>query len=526
MKFIKDIHKKYSDDKLFIDYDRIRCEESFPYFLEQAWPYLDPGSDYMHNWHIDAICEHMEAVKDGYIRRMIINVPPRTSKSSIVSIAFPAWVWIQNERKPLSGPNVQFLCGTYGHPLSKSHGGKFKNLLNSHWFQERWGHRFNIMTNTNLELENDKGGVRWASTPDSGTTGKGGNILLLDDPHNVKEASSEAERTKALEWYDQALSNRFNNPKKSALILVMQRVHVEDMTGHFLTKEMSGMVHLFLPMEFMPDRKCCTIIGWEDPRSEPGELLVPNRMGPEQIIEYKRDMGSYGYVGQYQQMPVVTGGGIIKADDWGAWEKKELPGFDQIIASLDPAYTDKQENDFSACTIWGVFKDEANISRALMLFAWEERLKFNDLVEKVRKTIKGYKVDTMLVEAKASGLCVIQELDRLLKNTSTRIIPVDPRVDKIARAHSVSGLFEAGYIFAPRYDPDDPDSEFMDWAAKVIYQCADFPKSSHDDLVDSVTQAVRYLRDTILETREDRQVALQRQLTYTKPRQSRREHGI
>lgn len=516
MHFIKNLHKNYSDDRLYIDYDRVLCEESFPYFLEQAWPYIDPGSDYIHNWHIDAICEHMSAVKDGYIKRMVINVPPRTSKSSIVSIAFPAWVWIQNERKPLSGPNVQFLCGTYGHPLSKSHGSKFQSLINSYWFQERWGHRFKITTNTNLELENSKGGLRWSSTPESGTTGKGGNILLLDDPHNVKEAASEAERTKALTWYDQTLSNRFNNPKNSALVLVMQRIHVEDMTGHFLNKEMDGMVHLFLPMEFMPERKCFTIIGWEDPRAEAGELLVPDRMGPEQIIDYKRDMGTYGYVGQYQQMPVVAGGGIIKADYWGAWDKDDLPPFDMIIGSLDPAYTDKQENDFSACTVWGIFKDEAGISRALMMFAWEERLQFHELVEKVKKTIKAYKIDKFLVEAKASGISVVQELDRLLRNVSCQIETIDPKVDKIARAHSVSPVFEAGYIFAPDFD----------WAQKVIFQCSDFPKSSHDDLVDSVTQAVRYLRDTVLETREDRQVAMKRELTYTKQRQSRQQHGV
>jgi predicted phage terminase large subunit-like protein len=227
-------------------------------------------------------------------------------------------------------------------------------------------------------------------------------------------------------------------------------------------------------------------------------------------------MGSYGYVGQYQQMPTVAGGGIIKADYWGGWDEESLPPFDLIIASLDPAYTNKQENDFSACTIWGVYKDKGNISRALMLFAWEERLEFHELVEKCRKTIKAYKVDRMLVEAKASGLSVIQELDRLLRNTSCSVERVDPKFDKIARAHSIAPVFEAGYIFAPNFD----------WAQKVIFQCADFPKSSHDDLVDSVTQAVRYLRDNVLETREDREVAMDRELTYNKLRQSRHEHGI
>ena len=528
MNLIKNLHKSFSDDDLFIYYDRIKCEESFAYFLEQAWPYIDPNVDFQPGWHIDAICEHMEAVMYGDIRKLIINVPPRTSKSSIVTIAFPAWVWIHQGYSPLCGANVQFLCGTYSQRLSNQLSNKFRSLINSEWYQKRWGrgYRFQITQDTVVEFNNDRGGRRQATSVTGAATGLGGNIMLLDDPHNAREGHSKIARERVIDWFDQTMSSRFNNPKKSGLVLVMQRLHVNDLSGHFLSKDDPEMVHLFLPMEFMLDRKCYTSIGWEDPRTKEGELLLPERMGPREISTFKNYLGPYGYVGQHQQMPMVVGGGILKAEYWCIWpDPKSLPPFDMILASLDPAYTSKQENDYSACTIWGVYRDQYDISRVLLLGHWQERLEFHELIEKLRKTIKAYNVDKMLVEAKASGLSVIQELDRLMVNSTCVIEAVsDVRLDKIARAYSIQGVFQAEYVYVPACElgSDQP----MDWAQKVIYECADFPRGAHDDTPDSVTQAIRYLRDTIIDTREDRQVALQEELTYTKPRRIGRGYGI
>lgn len=520
-----------SEEQMLLDYERILCEDSFSYFLERAWPYIDPGAQFQSGWHIDAICSHMEAVRDGEIEYLIINQPPRTSKSSIVSIAFPAWIWCQSLGSYFSGLGTQFLCGTYGQPLSDEHGGKFSRLIHSEWYQKLWGHKFKIVKDQVRNFKNNAGGHRQGTSVNGWVTGFGGDILLLDDPHNALEAQSAVTRATVINWYDQTLSSRYNNPNKKALILVMQRLHVEDLTGHFLSKEIPGLVHLFLPMEFMPDRKYITVIGWEDPRTKTGELLAPDRMGHKAIMEYKRELGPIGYAGQYQQSPLVEGGNIFNRDHWIDWEHVErvrrqdgservvvhTPPFDLIIGSIDTAYELKEVNDYSACTVWGIYTDETDIPRVLLIDAWQERLAFHDLVEKVRATIKRFKLDKILIEKKASGISLLQELERLMINTPCQIEAILPEGKKETRAHSIQGIFEQKYIRAPD----------TDWAEMVINQCSQFPNGAHDDLVDTVTQAIRYLRDIgSIETREDRQVALNRELTYNPKRPAYLEHGI
>lgn len=525
------VRMSLSEEQMLLDYERILCEDSFAYFLERAWPSIDPGEPFKHGWHIDAICEHAEAVRDGDIEYLIINQPPRTSKSTIVSIAFPAWIWCQSLDYAFSGIGTQFMCGTYGQKLSDEHGGKFARLIHSEWYQRLWGHKFKIIQDQVRDFKISGGGHRQGTSVDGRGTGFGGHILLLDDPHNAKETQSAVVRKKALDWYDQTLSSRYNNPNEKAFILVMQRLHVEDMTGHFLSKEIPGLVHLFLPMEYMPDRKYITVIGWEDPRTYAGELLAPDRMGHKAILEYKRELGRIGYAGQYQQSPSVEGGNIFNRDHWIAWEHVErvrrpdgservlvhTPPFDLIIASMDTAYEIKEVNDYSACTVWGVFSDENSIPRILLIDAWQERLVFHDLVEKVRATVKRFKVDTLLIEKKVSGISLLQELDRLMINVPCKIEDIIPAGSKEARANAIQGIFEQKYIMAPD----------TDWAEMVINQCSQFPNGAHDDLVDTVSQAIKYLRDTgSIETREDRQVALNRELNYNPKRPAYLEHGI
>jgi predicted phage terminase large subunit-like protein len=492
--------------------ERDACENSLSDFLRGGWRYIDP-SPYVHGWHLDAIAEHLEAVTNGDIRRLVINVPPRSSKSSIVSVAWPAWTWAQSAEGALAGPHVQFLSASYAQSLSTRDSLKSRRLITSPWYQERWGERFTLTGDQNAKMryENDRGGYRIATSVGGALTGEGASIILIDDPHNATEAESEAVRLSTLAWWDEAMSTRLNDPKTGAYVVIMQRLHEEDLTGHILNHQGDDWVHLMLPMEFEPHRKCVTVLGWEDPRTEEGQLLCDERFGVPEVEMLKRALGPYAAAGQLQQAPTPRGGGIIKREYWGLWEQEHYPACDYVIASLDTAYTTKEENDFSALTIWGVFS-ESGVSKAILMYAWKDRLELHDLVKRTAETCKKYKVDRILIEGKASGKSVIQEIRRLYGHEDWAVQEVNPETDKVARAYTVQPTFAAGLIFAP-------DKK---WADMVISEVAAFPKGQWADLVDSTTQAVKHLRDAgILKMPEERAGELAEAMRY-KPQASKR----
>jgi len=469
-------------------------EDNLTEFVEGAWKYIDP-MPYKYGWHLDAIAEHLAAVARGEIRRLVINVPPRTSKSSMVSVCFPAWVWAQPEYGPLSGPHVQFLFASYAQTLSVRDSTKTRRLLESPFYKQNWGDRFKITSdqNTKIRFDNDKGGYRLATSVDGSLTGEGGSIIVVDDPHNANEVESDLVRQGTLEWWDQSMSTRLNDPKTGAYIVIMQRLHESDLTGHIITKDTGNWVHLCLPMRFEADRRCIT--QWFVDEREEGDLLVPERFGDEEVKELERRLGPFAAAGQLQQRPEPKGGGIIKREWWLLWDEKVamaegksksvFPDFEYIIGSLDTAYTAKQENDYSALTIWGVWNDMQGNRRIMLVYAWQERLEFPSLVPKVAQLCTKFKVDKLLIESKASGLSVAQELRAHFSRENWGIQLIDPgRGDKVARAYAIQHLFADGMIYAPDFD----------WAEKIISQATSFPKGAHDDLVDSMTQALTHLR--------------------------------
>jgi predicted phage terminase large subunit-like protein len=262
-----------------------------------------------------------------------------------------------------------------------------------------------------------------------------------------------------------------------------------------------------------------TSIGWEDPRKEPGELLWPERFGEREVANLERQMGPWTSAGQLQQRPEPKGGGVIKREWWQLWEREKFPPLDYVMASLDTAYTTKTENDYSAMTVWGVFsggnqgaianrvigRDSETISmikrtyteehpKVMMMFAWQERLELHELVLKVSQTMKDYKVDKILIENKAAGISTAQEIRRLYGHEDFAVQLVDPKSqDKLSRLYSVQHLFAEGLIFAPD----------RTWADQVITQVSTFPKGKHDDLVDTVSMALRHLREIGLLVRGD-----------------------
>ena len=559
-------------------------ESSLIDFVEAAWPSIDP-SGYRPSWAIDALCEHLQAVTDGEIKRLLVNFPPRCGKTLVTSVCFPAWTWARREHSYLSGPAVRFLCGSYSHTLALMNSNLTRRLILSPWYQSLWGDRFalRIDQNTKIQFDNDAGGSRLATSVSGSLLGIGAALVIVDDPHNVADVESEAERENVLQWWREISTTRLNDPKQAAIVVIMQRLHEEDVSGTILSSELSSeWTHLMIPMRYEWGRHCSTVIGWHDPRgldddgqplveceddgaplardaeaarildAREGELMWPERFGEQEVAAIEAGLGPYMASGRLQQSPQPKAGGIFQREWWQVWEPRDgkFPTLDFVIASLDGAFTEDEENDPSAVTVWGVFGlpsfeqakiDEKtgvmwqatgpNSRRIILIDAWRKHLRFSGpkierlmlpsiidgqawpadyvapemhpreiayrnecfkrrteknwgLLEWVVYTCRKWKVNRLLIENKANGHDAAQEIQNRYgdENWTVELWPV--KGDKVARALAVQPTFSQLMVYAP----------VRDWADLVISEMAVFPKGRYDDLTDSATQAISYLR--------------------------------
>ena len=484
--------------------ERRTMERSLYEFLKGAWPIIEPGRQFIDNWHIKAICEHLEAVSRREIKRLLINVPFRTSKSTITSVAWPAWTWAQ-----FGEANHQWLCGSYAEKLAIRDNLKMRRLVQSDWYKSYWGDRFSLAGDQNEKkrFQNDQMGYRIAFGMTGGVMGDGGDTILIDDPHDRQGAHSEAERENTLTTYDEALITRLNDPITGAIVIIMQRLHQKDLSGHVLGKG-EDWTHLMLPMEYEKARHCSTALGFSDPRRTEGELLWPERFDAPTVKSLVKGLGSYGAAGQLQQRPSPAGGGILKPEFFQLWSaKKAVPDLFFIVQSYDTAFTEKTENDPTACSVWGIGEHESGPLKgtrfAILLDYWADHMKYPDLKRKVMADWKAdyggikddplhpsRKADTILVEEKGSGQSLLQDL----RTSNIPVIAYNPgRADKISRAHITAPLLEAEmfYVLESKKEPGKP----VTWARPFMEQCEQFPNGEHDDGVDTFTQAAIYLRD-------------------------------
>ena len=507
----------FDAERMLMEINRARAEESLSEFIKQAWHVIEPAEPYVHGWHIDFVCEHLEAITRGEeledgtpYNRLLVNVPPGTMKSLIVNVFWPSWEW-----GPCNMPYLRYVCAAHKvENLSARDSRRMRQLITSDWYQARWGDRVRLAKDQNekLNFHNLSGGFRIATAITS-LTGIRGDRVIIDDPHSVDSASSEPMREGEVSTFLEAIPTRLTNPLRSAIVVIMQRLHERDISGVIIEKGL-GYDHIMLPMRFDPGRAMPTKLGLEDPRQEEGELLFPARF-PESVVDRdEKVMGPYATAGQFQQSPEPRGGGIIQRDWWQLWEDGAYPPMDFVVASLDTAYTTKQENDPSAMTVWGVFTGgtkamatktitrdgmwmdistsvereyEQRHPTVMLMNAWAERLPLHELVEKVAATCRRMRVDKLLIEDKAAGHSVAQEIRRLYGHEDWAVQLVNPGAqDKMARLYSVQHLFAEGMIYAPE----------RQWSEAVINQCATFPRAKHDDLVDTTSMALRHLRET------------------------------
>lgn len=495
-------------------------------FVEYFWPILEPNTPLVRGWVMDAIAEHLEAVTAGKITRLLINVPPGFSKSLMCNCFFPLWEWAAMDR-----PYERYVSFSYAAHLTERDNRRMLDIIRSPKFQELYGDKFALVKAGETLVSNDKMGWKLATSVGGVATGERGSRVLLDDPHSIKEGESEAVRTETVRWFREAMSDRLNDMSTGVIIVIMQRVHEQDVSGTIIDEKMR-YVHLNVAMEYDSRFHCVTEIGWEDPRTEFGELAWPERFPADVVRNIRTDKGPYAYSGQYMQSPSPRGGGILKRDWWLLWESptNSYPPLSLVIASADTAYTEKEENDPTGFTIWGLWSDNGQ-PKIMLLNAWRKRLGLHGpdvprtsnettaqwerrakphwgLCEWIAYSCKRFKADIVLIENKASGITVAQELARLHSAEPWQVILSNPEGDKVARAYAVQSIFSQGLVYAP-------DKE---WAEMVIKEAETFPKGTRD-LVDSTTQAIKWLRERGLLIRKEEYLANELEKARHRPQQ-------
>jgi hypothetical protein len=405
-------------DMLFYAAEAEECRRSFKAFVQAAWKVLEPGTELKWNWHMDALCEHLQATMDGRISRLVINIAPGHTKSTIVSQCFPAWVWTRR-------PELRMLCASTDLTLAIRDNRNCRFLIESEWYRACYGRDFHL-NNTAFDMsedqnaksyfENDRKGSRQALSVCGKGIGKRADILIVDDAHDPREG--DAERVKVLDWHNQTWVSRLNDQEHGIRIIVGQRIHDEDLCGHILKQ--GDCVHLCLPEEYESARHCTTNIGWSDPRREEGELLWPAKFGPIVIARLKQSLGALGYAAQYQQSPIPTSGGQFK-EEWlryfgieGDYYRLQTPQGLQSIAIkdcwrfsvVDLAISTKQSADYTVIQTYDV------TPRNDLLLIDQVRGHFDNPTQQkmIRQVYFRLKPQFVQIETIAYQLAIVQQL--------------------------------------------------------------------------------------------------------------------
>lgn len=455
-----------------LEVERELCSRSLSEFVKLAWPVLEPGQPYVHGWHMDAICEHLEAITNGELTRLLINVPPGTSKSTLVSVFWPAWEW-----GPRNLANKRIISASHEQGLAVRDTLKMRRLIQSDWYQRLWGITLTGDQNQKTYYENDKTGFRQACAVAS-MTGRRGDTVAWDDPHSSESALSDAHRETAIRVFQETLPTRLNNPDRSAIVIVMQRLHEDDVSG-FILKGDYGYEHLCLPMEFEPERRCITRIGFTDPRKEEGELLFPERFPREVVERDKKVMGSAAVAGQFQQRPSPRGGGIFKDQWWQYYDK--LPRMEWRGIWADTAQKAGEKNDYSVLQCWGKSKSGDAYLIDQIRGKWEAP----ELLANARAFWAKHKAgDSALrsfrIEDKVSGTGLIQTLKR--EGVPVQGIQRLSGQDKVSRAMDAAPSIEAGLVHLPKDAP---------WLSDFLAEARAFPQGKNDDQIDPMCDAIK-----------------------------------
>lgn len=460
-------------------------------FVKIAWEIVEPSQTFFDGWHIGAMCEHYQAIEDGQISKLVVNVPPGCSKSRIAGVFWPVWAWLRD-------PGLRW--GLYSFDVTNTFKSNLDSLtfMQSQWFQERWGHLWSFPARDPAvgDYWNSKGGWRFANSVNGPATGKHFHRQVIDDPIKPK-AVSPVILASTKSWLTGTMGTRWvRGDRHTARALVMQRLHEDDTTAQMLAED--GCVHLMLPMEFDPGRKCFTKIGFQDPRTERGELLCPKFMTPELVAGLKKtELTPQEVASQLQQNPTIEGGNIFKDELFRFWVQSNvsterfeqavpprawsvLPTkFDMVWQSWDFAFKDTKTSDFVVGQVWGRYKADF-----YLLWQVRDRMDFTASVQAIKTMSNLFpKARKKLVEDKANGTAVMNAL----KGRMFGIEAVEPEGGKEARASACSPLFESGNVYFP-----DPDQKGFEWVRPTIAEMCSFPYAKNDDTVDATSQGLNW----------------------------------
>lgn len=487
----------------------VLAERHLHQFVRYAWHVVEPKTVFRDNWHIGCICEHLQAVLAGQIRNLVINMPPRHSKSLIVCVFWPVWSWIKD-------PGVKFLYSAYAESLSARDAGKARELIGSDWFQHRWADRFQIKSNedTRVRYVNSAGGHRISTSVGGRGTGEGGDVICTDDPQKINESESDTMREAVIDWWDQVMGTRGNDPKTVRRVIVMQRLKEDDLSGHALSQEL-GYDHLCLPCRYDPGRVVYSFAEGvtaaryrkdnpdviyptslqrarpelRDPRTQAGELLWKEHFGDAEVKALETTLGPWGASSQLDQKPVPKGGGIIKTEDFQYFvEEFDLADGKPVryyrlqtktgqvrrvpadlcrhFQTCDTALKTGQENDYTAVGTFAqtpdnellvidMFNDKIEIPYILGVLLGQ-RMKYPHLLYQA-------------VEDKQSGTAVIQQAR--LQGTPFRELQAD--TDPMRRAAAIATMYSNRMVY---HNAD------MRLLAQYEQQVHKFPKAKFDDM--------------------------------------------
>jgi predicted phage terminase large subunit-like protein len=445
----------------------------FVAFVERGFYELNPETEYLHNWHIDVIAEALEQCRSGKLRRLIINVPPRSLKSHMTSVSFVSWLLGHN-------PAAQIICASYAQDLADKLAGDCRSLMAARWYQDLFpATRLAMRRQAVHDFMTSEKGFRLATSVGGVLTGRGADFIIIDDPLKPDEALSEVQRNAVNNWFDHTLISRLNDKRNGCIILIMQRLHEDDLVGHVLKQGDWKVLKFPAIAEENETQSVQTAYGKKTFSRQIGEALHPEREPLEVLATMRETQGEYNFAGQYQQAPAPLGGGMIKTHWFKVYRPEELPKqFELVVQSWDTANKSSELNDYSVCTTWGMVQ-----KNLYLLYVLRKRMEYPELRRVVKEHARTYKARNVVIEDKASGTQLIQDLCADGIHGVTRY---NAKLDKVMRMHSVTSTIENGFVYIP---------EKADWLPQYMHEMAVFPNGKYDDQVDSTSQALDWAKD-------------------------------
>ena len=448
---------------------RMQIQQDFYTFIEQVFRTVDPSTQYLPNWHIELIATYLEAARKSEITRLIINMPPRSLKSVCVSVAWPAWL-LGHE------PRSRILAASYSQSLSLKHSLDCRLVIESPWYRQLFpATEFTHDQNEKHKFMTTGRGFRFATSVGGTTTGEGGNYLIMDDPISPLQAASAGLRQHVNHWFEHTFASRLDNKNKGVIVLVMQRLHEDDLSGYLLRK--GGWEHLKLPA--VATKKEIFDFGGKHFEREAGAALHPARENAQAIARAKLELGSAAFAAQYQQSPQADEGGMVRPW-WFTRYQSRPPECERIILSWDTAIKGGKQHDASVCLVFGELEQKHYLLDARVM-----RCEYPDLKRVFYAIATQWSPHAILVEDRASGQQLLQDVRR---ETALPVIAINPKHDKVTRFAAISAMIEAGKVSLP---------ENATWLADFEAEIFAFPGGANDDQVDALTQYLDWVRGNI-----------------------------